>query len=127
MRSGAGRSCCLELLPTGWFFDLFADVASVGEVPSVVPAIRGGGSRVDIVVGGHGEGSDWVGSFAATPCVGPHVKCLELRGGRLCRGGRRIDGNLRSRLARLNRADSGVVVADVASAFGAISTPFAFA
>jgi hypothetical protein len=127
MRSGASRRCCLELLPTGWSFDLFADMASVGEIPSVVPAVQLGSSRVDIVVGGHSERSDWVGNFAATPSGGTHVECLELSGGRLGCRGRRIDGNLRSRLARLNRADSGVVVADVTSAFGAIATTFAFA
>ena len=79
------------------------------------------------MVRGHSKGSDWVGNFAATPSGGTHVECLELRGGRLGGGGRRIDGNLRSRLVGLNRADSGVVVADVASAFGAIATTFAFA
>ncbi len=106
---------------------LLNDMASVGEIPSVVPAVQVGSSRIDIVVGGHSEKSDWVGNFAATPNGGTHVECLELSGGRLGRGYRRIDGNLRSRLARLNRANSGVVVADVASAFGAIATTFAFA
>ncbi len=81
MRSGAGRRFCLKLLPTGWSFDFFADVASVGEVPSVVPAVQVGSSRIDIVVGGHSEGSDWIGNFAATPSGGTNVECLELSGG----------------------------------------------
>ncbi len=70
-------------------------MTSVGETSAVVPAVQVGSSRVDIVVGGHSEGSDWVRNFAATPSGGTNVECLELSGGRLDRGGRRIDGNLR--------------------------------
>ncbi len=70
------------------------NMTSVGEISAMVPAVKVGSSRVDIVVGGHGEESDRVRNIAATPSGGTNVECLVLGGGRLGRGERRINGNL---------------------------------